>query len=357
MLEVRPISRERTLFEWYIDRDKIDLDPSYQRRGDLWPEKNKQLLINSILNRYDIPKIYVADFTYTDTPLKESKRPYAIIDGKQRFTIFFSFFDDLLRLDSTPVFHENRELVLGGLRYSDLKRKHYSLAKQLEDYVPTVMSVISDSLEEVQELFIRLNLNVSVSGPERRNAMPGPLPALIRRLSVHRFFRNNATFSINRGQDLNASAKFLLMEEREGFVNTKKLDLDKYVRSKIGANPSELSPFYDKAVATLDKMAEVFKRRDPLLGTQAQITVYYWLAREYLNKPSRQIRGFLEEFESQRRDVRRQQTARAQGHDVHIEDNALVDYNSFIRTPDDKSKQESMYSELDRRLRSYMGLG
>jgi len=61
MLEVRPISKARTLLEWYRDRDKIDLDPSYQRRGDLWPLWNKQLLINSILNRYDIPKIYVAD--------------------------------------------------------------------------------------------------------------------------------------------------------------------------------------------------------------------------------------------------------------------------------------------------------
>lgn len=352
MLEVKPISKVRTLFDWYRDRDKIDLAPSYQRRGDLWPERYKQLLINSILNRYDVPKIYVADFTYIDTPLKESKKPYAIIDGKQRFTIFFDFFDGHLKLDATPVFHENRELILTGLKYADLKSKHFSLAKQFEDYVPTVMSVISDNLEEVQELFIRLNLNVSISGPERRNAMPGSLPPLIRRLSVHDFFRDYATFPINRGQDLNASAKFLLMEDRGGFTNTKKVDLDRYVKSKIGIDPSELNIVYDNAVATLDKMTEVFSKKDSLLGTQAQITVYYWLIRKYANEHTSQLRKFLGEFESKRRLVRRQQAARARNEDVQIQDNALIDYNSFVRTPDDKTKQESMYFEVEKRLRN-----
>jgi len=265
--------------------------------------------------------------------------------------IFFHFLDDNLKLDATPVFHENQELILANLKYSDLKKKHFSLAKQFEDYVLAVMSVISDNLEEVQELFIRLNLNVSVSGPERRNAMRGPLPALIRRLSVHDFFRDYATFPINRGQDLNTSAKFLLMEERDGFTNTKKFDLDRYVKSKIGTDPSELDIIYNKADATLEKMTKVFNNKDSLLGTQAQITVYYWLIREYANEHSGQLHKFLEEFESQRRHVRRQQTARAKNEDVQIEDTALIDYNSFIRTPDDKSKQESMFSELDKRLK------
>lgn len=356
MLEVRPISKERTLFGWYKDRDMINLDPSYQRRGDLWPLRNRQLLINSVLNRYDVPKIYLADFTYADTPLKESKKPYAIIDGKQRFQIFFDFFDNNLKLDATPVFHEGQELKLANLRYSDLKNDHFSLAKQFEDYIPTVMSVISDNLEEVQELFIRLNLNVSISGPERRNAMRGPLPPLIRRLSVHDFFRGYASFPINRGQDLNTSAKFLLMEDRGDFTNVKKGDLDKYVKSKIGTDPSELLMIYDNAAATLDRMTEVFKKEDSLLGSQAQITVYYWLVRKYLNEPSSQIRKFLAEFESQRRIVRRQQAARAGGKDVQIQDTALIDYNSFIRTPDDKSKQESMFSELEKRLKKYLKL-
>src|SRR5438477_3200048 len=120
MLEVKPISKDRNLLEWYKERTLLDTSPSYQRRANLWGIKNKQLLINSILNRYDIPKIYVADFTYSESGLKEDRKPYAVIDGKQRLTTFFDFFGDRLRLDATPVFIENQSVQLKGLNYSDL---------------------------------------------------------------------------------------------------------------------------------------------------------------------------------------------------------------------------------------------
>src|SRR6266480_2909301 len=182
MLEVKPFSRPRSLLQWFTERERLDLSPSYQRRGDLWPLHYKQLLINSVLNRYDVPKIYIADFTYIDSKLNEGKKPYAVIDGKQRLLAFFDFFEDRLRLGSTDVQVEDQTISLPGLRYSDLKSKHPQLARRFDDFILTVMSVIADSFEDVQELFIRLNLSVSISGPERRNAMPGPLPPLIRTL-------------------------------------------------------------------------------------------------------------------------------------------------------------------------------
>jgi hypothetical protein len=63
MLQVIPLKRPRTIIQWYLERDNLDLSPSYQRRGNLWPPRYKQLLLNSILNQFDIPKIYVADLT------------------------------------------------------------------------------------------------------------------------------------------------------------------------------------------------------------------------------------------------------------------------------------------------------
>src|SRR6266496_5655180 len=212
MLQVLPLKKPRSILQWYLERDKLDLSPSYQRRGDLWPNRYKQLLINSVLNQFDIPKIYVADFTYIESNLNEHRKPFAVIDGKQRLTTFFAFLSDELRLDNTPVYVDGQKIEVDGFSYPDLQRSYPAVARRFEEFIPTVMSVISDSLEDIQELFIRLNLSLSISGPERRNAMPGPLPHLIRELSVHEFFRKYATFPINRGQDLNAAAKFLLME-------------------------------------------------------------------------------------------------------------------------------------------------
>lgn len=353
MLEVRPISKPRTLLHWYQEKHIIDMDPSYQRRGDIWPERNKQLLINSILNCYDIPKIYLADFTYTNTQLKEEKKPYAVIDGKQRLTIFFAFFDGKLRLGDTPIFYKGTELRLAGLSYSDLKSKQPLLAKQFEDFVPTVMSVISDQLEEVQELFIRLNLNVSVSGPERRNAMPGPIPPLIRKLSVHEVFRKRASFPINRGQDLNAAAKILLMEYRQGFTNTKKIDLDRFVQTNKDKSASNFGHIFKAADETLRIMTEIFEEKDKLLKSQTQLSVFYWLVKNHAGRYKKKIRTCLERIEKDRARVRSESAARAKGANVQISDIKLLDYNRFVRTPDDKSKQEFMYKLLEERLRRY----
>jgi len=48
---------------WASQRSKIDMVPVYQRQGRLWSRGDKAFLIDSILNGYDIPKIYMADFT------------------------------------------------------------------------------------------------------------------------------------------------------------------------------------------------------------------------------------------------------------------------------------------------------
>lgn len=353
MLEVKAIQQSLTLLQWYEERDSIHMTPSYQRRGDLWPERNKKLLINSILNQYDIPKIYLADFTYGSTILNEERKPYAVIDGKQRLNIFFSFFDNELALDDTPIHEADEELKLKGCKYLDLKSEYPTLAQRLEDFIPVIMSVVSDELEEVQELFIRLNLNVSISGPERRNAMRGPIPSLIRDLSVHEFFRNYATFPINRGQDLNAAAKMLLMENRGGFTNTKKKDLDRFVSSNKDKTTTEFRNVYENAEATLEAMTEVFQQEDKLLAGQAQLPIYYELTKKYANQYASGIRQFLTKFEEERKEARAEANAKGM-ENIGAFSRTLVGYNEVLRSPDDRTKQERMFNILEARFQRFL---
>src|SRR5664280_1016970 len=90
----------RTLMWWTDQRSVIDFDPPYQRRGGLWSTSDKSFLIDSILNQYDIPKIYVADFTLMPSQLNTKSRHYAVIDGKQRFESILDFLDGNITLDS-----------------------------------------------------------------------------------------------------------------------------------------------------------------------------------------------------------------------------------------------------------------
>jgi hypothetical protein len=88
----------RTLSWWYDQKDNIDLDPLYQRRAQLWSERDREFLIDSILNGYDVPKIYIADFTFGLTKLHSTNKRYSVIDGKQRLGAIFDFFENKLRL-------------------------------------------------------------------------------------------------------------------------------------------------------------------------------------------------------------------------------------------------------------------
>ena len=114
----------RTLSWWYDQRDNIDFKPSYQRKGRLWATKDKSYLIDSILNGFDMPKIYIADFTFFSSALNENRKPYSVVDGKQRFEAMFDFFNDELTLDKNFVYLDEPNLKLGGLSYKDLKAKY-----------------------------------------------------------------------------------------------------------------------------------------------------------------------------------------------------------------------------------------
>src|SRR5580658_4764090 len=134
-----------TLTWWRNRQDKIDMEPPYQRRGRLWSVTDKQYLIDSILNGFDVPKIYMADFTWGDSPLNTLKLPYAIIDGKQRLEAVFDFFKGNITLNKDFKYLEDPSLSLGGLGYQDLKKRYPLVAEIFDEYSLLVMRVVARS--------------------------------------------------------------------------------------------------------------------------------------------------------------------------------------------------------------------
>ena len=84
-------------------RSAIDDDPPYQRRGDLWSLGQRQRFIDSLLNGYDVPKLYLHDLRG-----REPTKVYAVVDGKQRLHAIWAYLDDGFplaadfRLESDP---------------------------------------------------------------------------------------------------------------------------------------------------------------------------------------------------------------------------------------------------------------
>lgn len=344
MFSVRPFEA-RTLSWWSDERKNLDLSPPYQRRGRIWSNQDKAFLIDSILNGYDIPKIYIADFTYVSSALNTAKKSYAVIDGRQRFESFFDFFDDRYYLAETFVFLEDQSLRLHGLNYSELKSRHPKVASRFENFNLSVMSVITDDEARINDLFVRLNRSKPLSGAEVRNAMSGDVPAMIRKIADHVFFTDKVAFNANRKQDQNAAAKLLLLEHRGALVDTKKFNLDRFVKEAIKTENTAIGAAADRVIKVLDHVAPFFANHDPGLKLATGLPVYYWYFRN--NLPDESVAQKIREFEDARRMNKRKAVT---GSEKDI-DEELQGYDYFNRSPDDATSHERRYQVLLSRLK------
>ena len=291
--------RPKTLNWWFNHKDEIDFDPPYQRRGRLWSVGDKAYLIDSIINGFDIPKLYLADFQFGQSSLNKAKLPYAIIDGKQRLEAVFDFFEYNLVLSENFTYLKNPSLRLGGSSLKDLRGSYPLVAEKFENASLDVMSVIAEEEVEINEIFIRLNKSKPLTGAEVRNAVSGPVVELTRVITKHEFFVENIRFSVKRSADLNAAAKILLFEYSGALVATRKCDLDKFLESNVA--PEQLELAGRRVLDNLTTMSEVFIPKDSLLSSANVVPTYYWFIRQVNDNGYSAIRLFLLNFEKNRR--------------------------------------------------------
>lgn len=322
----------RSLTWWLSRRNKLDMSPPYQRRGRLWSTADKAYLIDSILNEFDVPKFYIADFTWGNSPLNNRNLPYAIIDGKQRFEAIFDFYDGEIVLNEDFVFLEQPHLKLGGLGYKDLKDNHFEISEVFDNYNLSVMRVAAQSDEPINELFVRLNRSKSLTGAEIRNAMAGPVPGIIRELAQHEFFGTNIRFTVTRGQDLNAAAKVLLFEHERGPKETKKRNLDSFVKAFENGGSAALELAGRRVLDVLNDMSSIFLPRDTLLTSAGIFPVYYWFIREIKEGRYPHVREFLVGIDRARAVNRRLSREKPQSTKI---DRELIQFDRYNRSTND----------------------
>jgi hypothetical protein len=140
---------------WHEKRELI-LNPFFQRRS-VWNPQAKVLLIDSILRRMPVPKIYMR--TRIDTRTKRSIRE--VVDGQQRLRAILDFAEDKLTLTK-------RAGEFEGLKYSDLDE---AAQQEFLSYPLAVDSLVNASDRDVLDVFARLNsYTVSLNPAEKRHA-------------------------------------------------------------------------------------------------------------------------------------------------------------------------------------------
>lgn len=268
------------------ERELIKVDPEYQRQGEVWNLEKKQLLIDSILNDYDIPKLYFHHLMqWYSTDFGQGKYRYAVIDGRQRLEAIWDFVDGKFAIGDDFKYLEDPSVQVSGLTYTALAEKAPKLKVRFDSFALPVILVETDDIDLIEDMFSRLNEAVPLNAAEKRNAFGGAMAAGIRELAEHEFFQFKVKFGNGRYQFREVAARLLLLElhlaEESRVVDTKKASLDEMVRRLHGHQP-EVRRLVAAVGTVLDALVPKFGNNDALLRSQSVIPVFYLVARELL---------------------------------------------------------------------------
>lgn len=132
---------------WFIDmkrQNRLELDPPYQRKS-VWTYKDKQYFLDTVLNNYPCPAIYLQKENTPDGPL------YNVVDGKQRLSTVLDFFDGNIRLSKSFAIES-----LQGKKFNDLSEDYKS---SFYNYIFMVEQIRSENDIQWSEVFQRVNKN------------------------------------------------------------------------------------------------------------------------------------------------------------------------------------------------------
>jgi hypothetical protein len=138
------------------EKKQLKLNPEFQRQS-VWPTIAKTYLIDTVLRRLPMPKVFMR----TSVDLQTQRAYREIVDGQQRLRTIIEFAEDKFALGV-------RAKEFQGLRYSSLPDE---LKERFLGYRVSVDQLIDASDDSVLEIFARLNsYTVPVNPPELRHA-------------------------------------------------------------------------------------------------------------------------------------------------------------------------------------------
>jgi hypothetical protein len=228
----------------WLQKNRINLEPPYQRESGVWSDEKKQLFIDSILNGFDVPKLYFHD-------IQDEKGPFgfAVIDGKQRLGAIWDFLKpggyplaDDFEFSGDPSFFPDGKGPQKGKKFADLtlEQQEYFRSQTID-----VVEVDGADEEDIEELFSRLNNGEPLNAAEKRNAMGGNMIKLVRDVAKEEALSRLLKFSDKRMSYHEIAAKLIRLElgQMEGqglFSDLKKKFLDQMIQTYRAMEPGKL---------------------------------------------------------------------------------------------------------------------
>jgi hypothetical protein len=268
--------------KWYRIKDELMFDPSYQRDSDIWPASKKKLLIDSILNKFDLPKFYFHDLMFGFIPNKaveKTKKRYAIVDGKQRLQALFSFIDGEFPLSEDFELQRKPSLSeqMRGKYYNELKSEFSEEMEDFDGFSLDVAYILTDESDKIDELFLRLNEGTPVNSQEKRLAKSENYRKLVRDIVKDSSFASIVGFKDLRQAYSEVATKLLLLESVGEVTDLKKTYLDEFAL-KVGKSDSKYLPKAKVVISSLKKLKKALGIIK--LKSRGVVPVYYLFYKE-----------------------------------------------------------------------------
>jgi len=239
-------------------RERINTNPDFQRPA-VWGRSQKQLLVDTILREYDIPKLY-----WRKTGSKPDR--YDVVDGQQRLRAIWDFFDGNFNLSKDADLID--DIAIAGCKYEDLPDE---LRMKFDVYALDIVILENTDEDEVREMFLRLQNGTSLKAQEKRNAYPGRMRDFVRELSKHSFF-GKVPFLNSRYTYDHIAAQMVCLELAGGPANVKDADLNRiYENNKDFDTRSQEGKSVLRVLSTLN---EIFPDKTPELERYNVISLY-----------------------------------------------------------------------------------
>ena len=269
---------------------RINPQPQYQRTG-VWSNAKNQLLMDSILRGYDIPKIYL-------TNSSDDNYEHEVIDGQQRLRAIWSFYNDHYALGECSVDLPDGDFA--GKKYSELPSE---VQDNIDLYELTVKNIENATPEEIRDLFKRLQEGVALTPPEKRNAMIGNMRDFIDDLTSHKVFKI-VHKEDTRFMYADWLAHVVCLELANGPTDVKANNLTEMYESNKNFDPASKNARLIKSILNL--INDSFEERTPELDIKWGFVDYYLLISLLINEyyimdHKRGFADFYIGFEQERR--------------------------------------------------------
>ena len=275
--------------------DTINLSPRYQRTGDVWNLKDKQLLIDSIFNGIDLPKFYFHLFPKDDN----RKYQYSVIDGKQRILAIFDFYCNKYPLSKGFQFwEENKQLDISGMYYENIASEYPLIAGSFLRFKLDFTVIDSDNIDRINNMFIRINKGVKVNPAEKRNAYGGKLIDYIAEsCEKSKFFTETLTIKDERKAYQELYLKMFVLEQEGGVVTLGEKNINTILERHKDCMNDEIRVI-DNIYKSLDIISSLFGASEKVFRKN-NVILYYWFLKDKLSDGNTVV-DFIRHFEKER---------------------------------------------------------